>query len=91
MLAEDGADGLGDLGGGEDGEGDLVEERLEGVEVLAVDECDVDGEFGEAEGGVHAGEASAEDYDTLANRYTVCRSCHLLLLLLFISSVLSLF
>ena len=45
MVAQDGADGLGDLGGGEDSEGDLVEKRLEGVVVFAVDERDVDGEI----------------------------------------------
>ena len=66
MVAEDGADGLGDIGGGEHGEGDLVEERLEDVVVLAVDEGDVDWELGETHGGVNAGKASAKDDDAFA-------------------------
>src|SRR5580698_1309959 len=66
VVAEEGADGLGDLCRREDGERNLVEQRLEGVVVLAVDEGDVEREFGELEGCVDSGEASADDHYTFA-------------------------
>ncbi len=65
-LAQDGADGLGDVGRGEDGEGHLVEQRLKGVVVAAVDEGDVDGQLGQAFGGVDAGKTAADDDDARA-------------------------
>ena len=41
IVAEDGANGIGDVGGIQPGRGHLVEQRLEGVEVVLVDEGDV--------------------------------------------------
>jgi hypothetical protein len=61
VAAKDGADGLGDVCRGEDGEGNLVEQGLKGVVVAAVDDGDVDGEFGQADGGAEAGETTADN------------------------------
>jgi hypothetical protein len=47
-VAQDGADGLGDVGRGKHGEGDLIEQRLKDVVVAAVDDGDVDGQLGQA-------------------------------------------
>ena len=63
VLAEDGANGLGDVGRGEDGERDLVEERLKDVVVAAVHDRYVDGEFGQAFCRIDAGKAAADDDD----------------------------
>ena len=78
MVAQDGADGLRDVGGREDGKRDLVEQGLEDVVVLAVDQGDVDGELCEVDGGVDAGKAAAEDYNAFAYRarYNRLCSCH---------------
>ena len=79
IFADDGADGLRDLGRREHGEGDLIEKRLEGVMILAIDEGNVDGKLCETHRGVDSGEASSDDHDALA--YGVaCR--HVLWLLL---------
>ena len=61
LVAQDGADGLGDVGRREHGQGHLVEERLKDVVVAAVDDRDVDGEPCEAVGGVDAGKAAADN------------------------------
>ena len=63
LVAEDGADGLGDVGRRKHGQCDLVEQGLEGVVVAAVDEGDVDGQMGQGLGGVEAGKAAAYDND----------------------------
>ena len=61
LVAEDGADGLGYVGGREDGEGDLIEQRLKGVVVAAIDEGNVDGQVGESTRGVEARKAATDD------------------------------
>jgi hypothetical protein len=61
VIAKDRADGLCDLGGGENSESDLVQERLKGVVIFAVDEGDVDGKLGQPDGGIDACETSTED------------------------------
>lgn len=62
LIAEDGADRLGDFGGGETGGGDLVKQRLEQVVVLAVYDGDPDvvATF-EGAAKFEAAEACAED------------------------------
>ena len=56
-MAQDGADGLGDVGRRKHGQRHLVEQRLKGVVVAAVDYGDVDRQVREAFGGVKAGKA----------------------------------
>ena len=63
VLAQDGADGLGNVGRREDGEGDLVEERLKGVVVAAVYDGNVYRKVGQSVGGMDAGKAAAYDDD----------------------------
>jgi hypothetical protein len=63
MFAEDSANGLGDVGRGEHGEGDLIEERLKDVVVAAVDDGDINGEPGQALCRIDAGKAAAYDDD----------------------------
>ncbi len=55
------AEGRGDFSGGEDGKGDLVEQRLEGVVVFAVDQRDVDRLIREAFGGVETAETASDN------------------------------
>ena len=45
LMAQDGADGLRNIGRGKHRQRHLVEQRLEGVVILAVDDRDVDGQF----------------------------------------------
>ena len=59
---EDAAEGAGDVGGGEGGGGDLVEEGLEEVVVAPVDEGDGEtGVIGEFLGAGEARESAADD------------------------------
>jgi len=52
---------LGDVGGRKNGEGHLVEQRLKGVVVAAVDEGEVDGKMSDAACGVEACKTAADD------------------------------
>jgi len=61
LAAEDGADGLGNVGRRQYGEGNLVKQGLKGVVVAAVDYGDVDRQAGKAPGCVEAGKATADD------------------------------
>src|SRR6185437_11556296 len=61
LVAHDGADRRGDVGRGEHGQRDLVEQGLECEVVAAVDDGYVDGEVGEVFGGMSAGKAAADD------------------------------
>ena len=61
LVAQDGADGLGDVCRRKDRERHLVEQRLEGVVVLAIDDGDVDGEVAQRLGGVKASESCTDD------------------------------
>ncbi len=63
VVAQDGADGRGDIGRREHGETHLVEQRLEGEVIAAVDHGDVDGQIGQRFGGVGSGEARTDDDD----------------------------
>ena len=67
-MAQDGADGLSNVGGREHGQRDLVEQRLKGVVIAAVDHRDIDRQVPETFGSVKAGEASADDDDAGAMR-----------------------
>jgi hypothetical protein len=60
-MAQDGSDGLSDVGRGKHGERDLVEQRLKGVMIAAIDYRDVDRQMREPFGGVKAGKACADD------------------------------
>ena len=62
-MAQDGADGLGDVGRRKHGQRHLVEQRLKSVVVAAVDDSDVDGQMREPLGRVQAGESAADDDD----------------------------
>jgi hypothetical protein len=63
LLPQDGADRLRDVGRGETGGGDLVEQWLEEVMILPVDDRDA-GEFGrELLRKGKTAEAAAEDHD----------------------------
>ncbi len=64
LVAQDTADGLGDVGGRQDRQRDLVEQRLEGVMIFAIDEGDIDGQVSERYGCVKAAKTSAHDHDT---------------------------
>ena len=66
LAAQDGADGLGDVGRREHRQRDLVEQRLEGVVIAAIDYGDVDWQVREPLGGVKAGKAGADDDHTRA-------------------------
>ena len=61
LAAQDGADGLCDVGRREDGECDLVKERLEDVMVAAIHQRYVHRQPGKATGCVNAGKAAADD------------------------------
>jgi hypothetical protein len=63
LAAQDGADGLRDVGWREDRESHLIKERLEGVMVAAIHQGYVHGQAGKATGGVNAGKAAADDDD----------------------------
>jgi hypothetical protein len=52
---------LSDVGRREDGEGDLVKERLKGVMVAAIHQGYVHGQAGEAAGCVNTGKSAADD------------------------------
>ena len=62
-MAQDGADGLGDIGRGKHGQRDLVEQRLKCVVIATVDYGDIDWQVREALGRVQAGKARADDDD----------------------------
>ena len=66
LVAQDGADGLGDVCRGKHGQGDLIEQGLEGVVVAAVDEGDVHGQMGQGLGGMETAKAAADDDDARA-------------------------
>ena len=65
-LAQDGADGLGDLRRRQAGRRHLVEQRLEEMVVAPVDHGDVGIGAGEAMRGAQAAEAGADDDDVRA-------------------------
>ena len=65
LIAEDGAEGLGDFTGREGAGCDLIEEGLEEMEIAAVDERHVDGGATEGFSGVETAETAAEDYDAM--------------------------
>jgi hypothetical protein len=65
-VAKDGADGLGNVCRRKHGQRDLIEQRLEGVVIAAVDEGDIDGQMGQGFGGMKAGKAAAYDDDARA-------------------------
>jgi hypothetical protein len=54
---------LSDVGRGKNRERDLVEQRLKGVMIAAIDYRDVDRQMREPFGGVKAGKARADDDD----------------------------
>lgn len=68
LVAEDFADGRGDVRGAEGGGGHLIEQRLEEVVVAAVDESDAGGRVFEGLGGGDAAEAAADDDDAFFPR-----------------------
>ncbi|GGA68523.1 hypothetical protein GCM10011507_20050 [Edaphobacter acidisoli] len=59
VIAENGADGLRYLSGRKNGEGNLVEKRLECMVVSAIDQRDIDGKIAETHRCVDAAEASS--------------------------------
>ncbi len=65
MMAQNGADGSGDLTGRETGRGHLVEQRLEGVMIFPVDDRDAYRRAGQRLGRVQATEAGAHNYDAM--------------------------
>ncbi len=72
LAAQDAPQGLGDLARGQGAGRDLVQERLEEVEVPAIDERDLDTSVSaEALGSVQATEATTDDDDPVARR--ACR------------------
>ena len=62
-ASQDRTNGSGDLAGRESGGRDLVEQRLKGMVVPAVDEGDLNVRRGEAAGSGQSSETSAHDYD----------------------------
>ena len=66
LAAEDATHGVGDVVGVEAGSGDLVQQRLEQVEVVGVDDGDVDGRLGEALGGGQPAESGTDDHHPMA-------------------------
>ena len=66
LAAEHATDGVGDVVGVEPGRGDLVEQRLEQVEVVGVDDVDVNGCPGQALGHRQPAEPGADHHDPLA-------------------------
>ena len=63
---QDCADRLGNVGCGEHSHGDLIEQRLKGVVILAVDNGDVDIGIRELHGRIQAGKACADDEHPLS-------------------------
>ena len=63
LPAQDVAQGRRDVRGGQPGRGHLVQERLEGVMVVAVHERDAHGRVPQGARGREAGEAPADDDD----------------------------
>jgi len=76
LMAQDGTDRPGDLGGRERGGCDLIEQRLEAVMVLPVDHGDVDRGARERRGGREAAETGADDHDVGTCVWQVCCSNH---------------
>ena len=62
-MAQDGTDGLSDVGWGKHRERDLVEQRLKSVMIAAIDYRDIDRQMPKPFGGVEAGKACADDDD----------------------------
>ncbi len=67
VVAQDGADRLRDVSGREDRERNLIEQRLKGVVVLAVDDRDINGKLAEMPGRVDAAEPCADDHNSRAS------------------------
>src|SRR5580698_7403854 len=65
VAVQDGADRSGNLAGRETGGGYLIEQRLEGVMIFAVDHGDAYGRAGQRLGRAEAAEAGAHDHDAL--------------------------
>ena len=65
VAAEDGAHRIGDVGGVEPGRGHLVQQRLEGVEVVAVDDGHLDRLVPEVPDGAEPGEAGPDHDDAI--------------------------
>src|SRR5579859_3804325 len=63
-AANDPADGSCNFTGGKPGGRDLIEQRLEGVKVPAVDQRDLNRQTGEMQRGLKATEASADDHNS---------------------------
>ncbi len=63
LVAQDGADRLGDVRRGERRGGDLVEQGLQEVIVVAVDDEHVGGRAAQRPGGEQAAEAATDDHD----------------------------
>ncbi len=61
LMAQDGADGLGNVGGRQHRQRHLIEQGLEEVMIAAVDQGYIDGQVRQPGGGVQAGKASADD------------------------------
>ena len=61
LVAQDGADGLGDVGRRKHRERHLVEQRLKQMMIAPVDHGDIDRQVRQARGRVEAGEASTDD------------------------------
>jgi hypothetical protein len=61
VVAEDGPNGLCNIGRGEHGKRDLVKERLKRVVIAAIDERDVDWQLGRFHCCVNAGKSSTDD------------------------------
>ena len=70
VTPHDAAHRVGHVVGGESRRGHLVEQRLEGVEVVGVDEGDVDGRSTKAPEHREASESCADDHNTMARRRT---------------------
>ena len=73
LAAEHAAHGVGDVVGVEPGGGDLVQQRLEQVEVVGVDDLDVDRRLGQSLGGGQTAEPGADHHHpvTVMNSLTV--------------------
>jgi hypothetical protein len=68
MALENGADGLRNLRWGKNGEGNLIQEGLEGVVIFAVNHGYVHGQLAESQGCVDAGESAADYGDARTAR-----------------------
>jgi len=67
LVAQNGADRLGDIGGRQCRGRDLVQERLEEVVIVAVDHRHLDGRPGQLARRFESAEAGADDNDALEN------------------------